>query len=866
MPNLGNAWHLPANPEPKGRAGMRDPVFPTAPVGSVTILSGNQFQGGGNAGNQLQVGSAVLWKQQQATNWTTVPMTFTAMVNNNKYYSAQIPTAGLTPGTVIQYYLHIAYDDHDTTFVQLNVDGVTSATTGDENAARTRPFVFTLETADVRGEWGPVIPLPNVAVHAHLLPTGRVLMWGRRDRPDQSLDTDPPSPLQQNGQNAPAATSTPFVWDPTTQDVTKTPIPTHGDAARTPANLFCSGHSFLPDGRLLVAGGHLADSAGLNQVTIYDPTANTWTPSGVMNNGRWYPTATTLPDGSVLIMAGSFRDGSGKPGAHNTVPEAWTNGTLTELNSNPDQKAFDLYPRIHVASSGKVVTTGSLAQTWSFDISNHGTWGKLPTQRVNAFRDYAPSVLYDADKAIYIGGGNAPTANAELLDMAAATPAWKPAPPMQFARRQHNATILADGTVLVTGGTRTGGGGPPQNFNDLDLGQPVHIAELWDPTNGPNGTWTQLAAESIDRCYHSTAVLLPDGRVLSAGGGEFFPVEGITQQNDPTDTHRDAQVFSPPYLFKGARPVITNAPASIGYGQTFHVDTPQAGDVKKVSWIRLSSVTHSFNTGQRYNSLAFKASATGLDVTAPASANASPPGHYMLFLVNQHGVPSIASIIRISSVGSGQQPAGAHPEVLTVSVLGPGEPRPLDIFAQRAAVLHQASGTRVVVGITGTCPYGIAACWGGAHEGLQTLAHVQFVDPIPDGQASTATVFLDDNGLPQIEAWREQFRRIVNDSYTLRGVEVTLSGSVRAQNGDLQLSSRGLASPVPLVPLRATDKVQWDRATRTPEPASADELSAYTTLAAQVAAEAAAEFVVTGPLRQTDSGYQLEVRLVRAER
>src|SRR5436305_7595347 len=110
-----NVWHLPANPEPRGRAGMRDPVFPTAPLGSVTILSGNQFQGGGNAGNQLQTGSAVLFKQSQAANWTNVPMVFTATIGNNKYYSAQIHTTGLAAGTIIQYYLHIAYDDHDTT-------------------------------------------------------------------------------------------------------------------------------------------------------------------------------------------------------------------------------------------------------------------------------------------------------------------------------------------------------------------------------------------------------------------------------------------------------------------------------------------------------------------------------------------------------------------------------------------------------------------------------------------------------------------------------------------------------------------------------------------------------------------------------
>ena len=173
---------------------------------------------------------------------------------------------------------------------------------------------------------------------------------------------------------------------------------------------------------------------------------------------------------------------------------------------------------------------------------------------------------------LYIGGGSPPIADAELLDLSQQPPAWRDpkdqAAQMAFPRRQHNATILPDGTVLVTGGTRSGGAGPPENFNNLDPGQPIHVAELWDPGTGH---WTQLAAEQEDRCYHSTAVPLPDGRVLSAGGGEFFPVEGVPEENLPQDSHLDGQIFSPPYLFKGTQPVITSAPATVSYGQTFQV-------------------------------------------------------------------------------------------------------------------------------------------------------------------------------------------------------------------------------------------------------------------------------------------------------
>jgi hypothetical protein len=136
---------------------------------------------------------------------------------------------------------------------------------------------------------------------------------------------------------------------------------------------------------------------------------------------------------------------------------------------------------------------------------------------------------------------------------------------------------------------------------------------------------------TVYRGYHSTALLLPDGRVLSAGGEQ---------------TGASAEIYSPPYLFKGARPTITSGPSSVRYGQVFSVATPDAANISQVTWIRLGSVTHSFNQNQRLNHLQF-AQATGADITAPAT-NLAPPGHYMLFLVNSNGVPSVAKIIQIT--------------------------------------------------------------------------------------------------------------------------------------------------------------------------------------------------------------------------
>jgi hypothetical protein len=206
---------------------------------------------------------------------------------------------------------------------------------------------------------------------------------------------------------------------------------------------------------------------------------------------------------------------------------------------------------------------------------------------------------------------------------------------MAFARRQLNATILADGQVLVTHGTSGSG------FNDVTSA--IRAAELWNPATE---SWSTLASEARSRTYHSTALLLPDARVLSSGSGEGGGV--LLENSDFT-----AQVFTPPYLFNpdgtlAARPAITSAPSRISYGQSFAVETPAAGSVTRGTLVRLSSVTHAFNQSQLIYPLTFSATgATSLTAAGPTSANLAPPGPYMLFLVNGSGVPSRAAMVSV---------------------------------------------------------------------------------------------------------------------------------------------------------------------------------------------------------------------------
>ena len=341
-----------------------------------------------------------------------------------------------------------------------------------------------------------------------------------------------------------------------------------------------------------------------------------------MNAGRWYPTVTVLANGDVLVVSGSIDDIVGV----NPVPQVFQVGSGTWRNLA--ELGQDLYPQMLLAPNGKVFNSGPTRDTRYLDTAGSGTWSFV-AKRVGPYRDYGSAVMYAPGKVLVMGGGDPPTNTAEVIDLNQPSPTWRAVGSMAVARRQLNATLLPDGNVLVTGGTSSPG------FNDP--AGAVHAAELWNPTTEQ---WTTLASSSgIPRVYHSTAVLLPDGRVLSMGGNG--------------DPQRNSEIYSPPYLFKGTRPTITSAPTSVAYGQSFFVETPDAAAISKVTMLRLSSVTHAFDMSQHISTLSFSQATGGLNVVAPSGGTAAPPGHYLLFILNGSGVPSVGSIVQVGGGGSG---------------------------------------------------------------------------------------------------------------------------------------------------------------------------------------------------------------------
>ncbi|HEY7302930.1 MAG TPA: galactose oxidase-like domain-containing protein [Bryobacteraceae bacterium] len=598
LSSAGDTYWVQMQNSPTALSGTRVGIFDTAPTSDrynlsiVEVLPSLSGGGGGGtpptvtmtapAPNGIATGRTTVTAQAASSNYPVVAVQFLLDGANlgtevtSAPYSMTWDTTTVNPGT------------HTLAAIARNSAGLSTTSSG---------ITVTVDNSGspaIVGSWSAPIQTPAVAVNLILLPNNKLLFY-------------------QDG-------ASPTVWDYLNNGFS---------SIATTQDVFCSGHSALADGRILVVGGYGGNPIGLATAEIFDPLTNTWTSVPSMSYRRWYPTATTLSDGRILVTAGwqtTEHSNAGIPEIYDPATNAWTKLTKAD---NP----FETYPFIFQLSDGRVIHVGGSEYATVTDILdlNTQTWSVVdPT-----IYEGGSAKMYLPDKIMKAGSAadsqmTGPSANTTfVLDMTQPSPAWKQTPSMAYPRSFLNLTSLPDGTVLVTGGETDKNGG--------DISKAVYPAELWSPQTQ---TWTTMSAMRTPREYHSTALLLPDGRVLVSGMGADFG-------NVPNET--SGEFFSPPYLFKGARPAVTQSPGKILYGSNFFVATPNAASISKVVLIRTGAVTHAFDQNTRYVPLTFQQGAGGLNVTAPANGNLAPPGHYMLFVVNNAGVPSVAPIIQVAA-------------------------------------------------------------------------------------------------------------------------------------------------------------------------------------------------------------------------
>lgn len=479
--------------------------------------------------------------------------------------------------------------------------------------------------AHINGIWSDVHPWPLIAVHAVLMPDGRVASWGTNEVGKQTafhiFDLwDPAAGLAAGHMTLPNATLT---------------------------DIFCSSQLVLPNGGgVFVAGGDNwtgtgTTNTGNNNSNILDYSSNSLARGNNMNRARWYSSSTALINGEIYIQGGT--GGTDRP----EVRAA--DGTF-RLLTGANTSGFDfMYPRNFVAPDGKIFGYDSAGRMYYIDTTGAGSVTQVG-QFASAYRgNDASAAMFRPGRILQFGGNSN---GAIVIDIPNATPEIpNPLPivtttqSMSSQRRLVTATILADGKVLATGGS--------QVWNQLTGVN--NIAEIWNPDTGQ---WMRGASGVRARLYHSTALLLPDASVLVAGGGAPGP-----------ETNLNVEVYYPPYLFRpegglAPRPTIAAAPDSIEVGRTFTVDFANAASISRVTLVKTSSVTHSWNMEQRFVDLAFNTEGNRLWVQAPARAGEATPGYYLLFVIDGSGVPSVAKMVRVG-IASNPNP-GTMPTLVSI--------------------------------------------------------------------------------------------------------------------------------------------------------------------------------------------------------
>lgn len=554
----------------------------------------------------------------------------------------------------------------------VSVYGTGSVTTDDytmDQVADPVPDPVCTGTAEecANGRWD-VLPTQNPvrSMHSVVLNNGKVLLIAGSGNSEQMFE---------------AGTFTSAVYDP--ENGTYKQIP-------TPKDMFCAGHVQLQDGRVLVMSGNKgypsADGTigyqGYKDSYIFDPVTEAYSRTNDMNDGHWYPSATVLGNGDVISFGGLKEDSTGS-----VTAELWSDAEQKWLELwkvNQTWSYWGLYPSMILMQDGRLFYSGShvfgnnIPGTGSA-IYDYGanTVTQIPGLQKKDERDQSASVLLPPaqdQKVLTIGGGNIdsnPDANRlnDVIDLKQPNPSYVAGPPLpqgtvdlgngkvpqtgNQGKMYVSAVLLPDGKVLETGGAL---------HNRAD---PVYESSIYDPATG---TFDPVAADPEERGYHSSAFLLPDGRVMATGDN---PGNG--------SWNHDVSIYTPPYLLKGERPKITSViDTEWTYGDTqrITVDRP----IAKAELIRPAAVTHSSDPNQRFVDLPLSVDGNNVDLNVTSNPNLAPPGWYMLFAVDAGGVPSVAKWVHLqgpSALSATDSSAHVHDfaDNLKGKVTGPGKKR-----------------------------------------------------------------------------------------------------------------------------------------------------------------------------------------------
>ncbi|MBM2619307.1 DUF1929 domain-containing protein [Actinoplanes sp. LDG1-06] len=381
----------------------------------------------------------------------------------------------------------------------------------------------------------------------------------------------------------------------------------------------------------------------------FDPRTERYQRTGDMVEHRWYPTLVTMTDGDVLAVSGLDQFGRILPGRN----EVYDASKRTWSESKKHERYFPTYPSLHQMADGRIFYSGANSGygsdqegrtpgIWSLDDNR---FQPVPGLRQPELNETATSVLLppaqEQQVMIFGGGGvgDSPisTARTDIVDLKARKPVYRPGPDLPKPARYLSTVVLPDDTVFTSGGSSGYRGGPYRGQTRSDL----FNAQFYVPSTN---SFRTAAESTVGRNYHSEAILLPDGRLITLGSDPLYDRSGEA----PGTFEQRIEVYSPPYLFKGERPVIADAPGEVTRGGAFTVATPQADRIRSARLLRPSSVTHGTDTDQRSVALGLKRSAGGrLELRVPREAGIASSGWHMLFLVDDQGRPSVARWLKV---------------------------------------------------------------------------------------------------------------------------------------------------------------------------------------------------------------------------